>query len=55
MKFFASKFNLNLANYRKVTSVVQFDTDIDATTKQLIREGAILTKVLKQKQNSPFL
>jgi len=50
----AGPLKLELAMYREIAVFSQFDTDIDESTKRLLRRGQLLTELLKQPQNSPI-
>jgi proton translocating ATP synthase F1 alpha subunit len=54
MKRIAGSMKLELAQYREIAVFSQFDTDIDESTKQLLKRGALLTELLKQPQNAPL-
>jgi len=54
MKKVAGSMKLELAQYREIAVFSQFDTDIDESTKQLLKRGALLTELLKQPQNAPL-
>jgi len=54
MKKIAGSMKLELAQYREIAVFSQFDTDIDESTKQLLKRGALLTELLKQPQNAPL-
>jgi F-type H+/Na+-transporting ATPase subunit alpha len=54
MKRVAGSMKLELAQYREIAVFSQFDTDIDESTKQLLKRGALLTELLKQPQNNPL-
>jgi len=45
---------LELAQYREVAAFAQFGSDLDLTTKTLLRRGRVLTQLLKQPQYTPF-
>ena len=50
MKEVAGKLKLELAQYGEVAAFAQFGSDLDAATQQLLKRGAQLTELLKQKQ-----
>lgn len=54
MKKVAGSLKLNLAMYREVKIFSQFDADIDENTKSLLRQGELLTELLKQGENIPY-
>jgi len=54
MKKVAGSLKLELAQYREVAIFAQFDSDIDESTKALLKKGQLLTELLKQPQNSPL-
>ena len=54
MKKIAGSLKLNLAMYREVKIFSQFDADIDENTKSLLRQGELLTELLKQDENIPY-
>lgn len=54
MKRIAGSLKLELAMYREIAIFSQFDTDIDESTKRLLRKGSLLTELLKQPQNQPI-
>ncbi|KAK6024167.1 ATP synthase [Ostertagia ostertagi] len=41
---------LELAQYREIAAFAQFDSDLDASTQQLLNRGVRLTELLKQGQ-----
>ena len=43
-----------LANYNEMLDFSRFGSDLDDTTKSILRHGAVLMEVLKQKQYSPL-
>jgi F-type H+/Na+-transporting ATPase subunit alpha len=49
MKKNAGMMKLNLAQYRELESFSQFDSDLDATTKNIIERGKRTVEILKQK------
>jgi proton translocating ATP synthase F1 alpha subunit len=54
MKRIAGSLKLELALYREVAISSQFDSDIDDSTKALLKKGLLLTEILKQPQNAPL-
>lgn len=54
MKKVAGKLRLTLAQFRELQAFVQFASDVDETTKKRIREGQVMTEVLKQSDLSPL-
>jgi F-type H+-transporting ATPase subunit alpha len=54
MKQVAGKIKLELAQYREMANFVQFASDLDSSSKQLIFRGERLTELLKQSQYSPM-
>jgi len=48
MKKVAGKLRLSLAQFRELQAFVQFSSDVDETTKKRIRQGQIITEILKQ-------
>jgi len=54
MKQIAGTMKLELAQYREVAAFAQFGSDLDLTTKTLLRRGRVLTQLLKQPQYTPF-
>ena len=54
MKAVSSSLKLDLAQYHELLSFAQFGSDLDATTKATIDNGAKLTELLKQPQYSPL-
>ena len=50
MKQVAGKLKLEKAQYIEVATFAQFLSDMDAVTLQLLKRGAQLTELLKQKQ-----
>jgi F-type H+/Na+-transporting ATPase subunit alpha len=53
MKKVAGKLRLTLAQFRELQSFVQFASDVDEETKKRIREGMIMTELLKQPDLAP--
>ncbi len=54
MKSVASSLKIELANYNEMLDFARFGSDLDATTKNTLRHGAVLMEVLKQKQYTPL-
>jgi F-type H+-transporting ATPase subunit alpha len=55
MKSVAGSLRLDMANYRSLAAFAQFGTsDLDASTRQQIERGQIMTEVLKQRQYNPL-
>jgi len=54
MKRVAGSLKLELALYREVAIFSTFDSDIDESTKELLKKGQLLTELLKQPQNAPL-
>jgi len=54
MKQVAGSMKLELAQYREVAAFVQFGSDLDAATQQLLNRGVRLTELLKQGQYVPM-
>lgn len=54
MKKISGSLKLELAQYREIAVFSQFDTDLDESTKLLLKRGALLTELLKQPQNAPL-
>ncbi len=54
MKKVAGKLRLTLAQFRELQAFVQFASDVDEMTKKRIREGQVMTEVLKQNDLSPL-
>merc|ERR1712179_547769 len=53
MKQVAGSVKLELAQYREVAAFVQFGSDLDAATQQLLNRGVRLTELLKQASTFP--
>ena len=51
MRKVSAQLRLNLAQYREMAVFAQFDSDLDPSTKALLRRGELLTELLKQGQN----
>src|SRR5210317_441636 len=54
MKQVAGSIKLELAQYREMAAFAQFASDMDASTRQLLKRGERLTELLKQGQFSPL-
>jgi proton translocating ATP synthase F1 alpha subunit len=54
MKRVAGSLKLELALYREIAIFAQFDSDIDDSTKALLKKGQLLTELLKQPQHAPL-
>lgn len=54
MKQVAGNLKLELAQYREVAAFAQFGSDLDLSTQNLLRKGALLTELLKQPQYKPM-
>jgi proton translocating ATP synthase F1 alpha subunit len=54
MKKISGSLKLELAQYREIAIFSQFDTDLDESTKLLLKRGGLLTELLKQPQNAPL-
>jgi F-type H+-transporting ATPase subunit alpha len=55
MKTVAGSLRLDMANYRSLAAFAQFGTsDLDASTRQQIERGQIMTEILKQRQYNPL-
>lgn len=54
MKKVAGPLKLDLAQYRELESFAKFGSDLDKSTQQQLRRGAVLTEILKQKQLQPI-
>lgn len=54
LKKVAGSLKLELAMFREIQIFSQFDTDIDDSTKRLLKKGQLLTELLKQPQNQPL-
>jgi len=53
MRRVSGKIRLNLAQYREMLVFARFDADLDETTKDILKHGAVLTEALKQIQFRP--
>ncbi|MBI5732431.1 F0F1 ATP synthase subunit alpha [Candidatus Jorgensenbacteria bacterium] len=54
MKKVAGRLRLELAQFRELRAFVQFAADLDEATKKKIKQGELLTEVLKQNDRSPM-
>ena len=54
MKEVASSIKIEIANYLELLDFSRFGSDLDQNTKNILRHGAVLMEVLKQKQYSPL-
>ncbi len=54
MRKVSGQLRLQLAQYREMAVFAQFDSDLDASTQQLLDSGARLTELLKQDQNTVY-
>jgi len=54
MRNVAGRLRLELAQYRELQVFAQFSSDMDATTRDTLRYGAILTELLRQKDGDPM-
>jgi F-type H+-transporting ATPase subunit alpha len=54
MKKVAGKLRLTLAQFRELQAFVQFASDVDEETRKRIREGQIMTEILKQSDLEPL-
>jgi F0F1-type ATP synthase alpha subunit len=50
----AGSLKLELAMFREIAIFAQFDTDLDQSTKRLLKKGNLLTELLKQPAASPL-
>lgn len=55
MKKISGSMKLDLAQYREMAAFSQFGSDVDDVTKKLLKNGEILTELLKQKQFAPMM
>jgi len=53
MKKVAGKLRLTLAQFRELQAFVQFASDVDEATQKRIRQGQVMTEVLKQDDLAP--
>lgn len=54
MKKVAGRLRLTLAQFRELQAFIQFAADVDEVTQQRIREGEIMTEILKQEDLAPL-
>ncbi len=54
MKKVAGKLRLSLAQFRELQAFVQFASDVDEVTQKRIREGQLMTEILKQEDLAPL-
>ncbi len=54
MKKVAGKLRLSLAQFRELQAFVQFAADVDEQTKKRIRQGQLITEILKQPDLQPM-
>ncbi|GAB1372525.1 F0F1 ATP synthase subunit alpha [Candidatus Kapaibacterium sp.] len=54
MKKIAGPLKLELAMFRELEAFAKFGSDLDKSTQQKLKRGALLTEILKQKQFSPL-
>ena len=54
MKKVAASLKIELASYAELLDFSRFGSDLDQVTKNVLRHGAVLMEVLKQKQYSPL-
>ena len=54
MKKVAGKLRLSLAQFRELQAFVQFASDVDETTKKRIKQGQLITEILKQNDLEPM-
>ncbi len=54
MKQVAGSLKIDLANYNELKSFSQFGSDLDESTKVVLRHGEVLFEVLKQEQYQPY-
>ena len=54
MRKVAGRLRLELAQYRELQVFAQFSSDMDASTRDTLRYGAILTELLRQKDGDPM-
>lgn len=54
LKKVSGSLKLELAMFREIAIFSQFDTDLDASTKRLLKKGYLLTELLKQPAASPL-
>lgn len=54
MKSVAKSLKIELANYIEMLDFSRFGSDLDQVTKDILKHGAVLMEVLKQKQYAPL-
>jgi len=54
MRKVAGQLRLELAQYRELQIFAQFSSDMDPSTQDMLKYGAILMELLKQTNNAPF-
>ncbi|MGB3020113.1 MAG: F0F1 ATP synthase subunit alpha, partial [Microgenomates group bacterium] len=54
MKSVSGRLKLDLAQYRSLAAFSQFESDLDAETKQFLNRGAKTTQVLKQNKHDVY-
>ena len=54
MKKVTGKLRLALAQFRELQAFVQFASDVDETTQKRIKEGQLVTEILKQEDLAPL-
>lgn len=54
MRKVAGRLRLELAQYRELQVFAQFSSDMDVSTRDTLRYGAILTELLRQKDGDPM-
>lgn len=54
MKQVAGSLKIDLANYNELKSFAQFGSDLDSSTKAILRHGEVLLEVLKQNQYDTY-
>jgi F-type H+-transporting ATPase subunit alpha len=54
MKKVCGKLRLTLAQFRELAAFVQFASDVDEATKRRIRQGQLMTEILKQDDLAPI-
>ena len=54
MKKVSSNLRMALANYQEMLDFSRFGSDLDPTTKKILRHGEVLVTILKQKQFMPL-
>ena len=54
MRSISSQLRLELAQYRELQVFSQFSSDLDTSTQDTLRYGAMLTELLRQRNNAPY-